>query len=284
VSFESRGNKNYASEFTVPGFEAVGKTKPENIYIPHAKQASGVFQYINNAQEPVDYAKVCNDKLADKVASTPKQKLDPKYRKYAFLSEGFSVNYPNALTARYKLYCHPTAGGKGDIETRTVKLNAVVDCQASVLAKEKIPVEIKKASFIPLVSKVEFTAQSEKIQGVCKAGVDFDGYITSARSGEVKYRYVSKEGKKSPIFTMNFTKAERKETNNWHDTVSEPDQSKSLEIGGNSNKVKPNISGWWKLELVSPQSNKTATAKYAVYCNIPTVPLVKPKMKIKRGS
>ena len=62
--YSSRGNANYSGSLSVAGFEAIGKTEPASIYIPHSSQASGLFQYIDNGEEAVDLAKVCNDALA----------------------------------------------------------------------------------------------------------------------------------------------------------------------------------------------------------------------------
>ncbi len=281
--YSSRGNANYSGSLSVAGFEAIGKTEPASIYIPHSSQASGLFQYIDNGEEAVDLAKVCNDALAEKVANEPNQKLDPKFRKYAFLSEGFKVNYPNALSARYKLICNPKWGGKGDIESRSANVNAVIDCQASALAKDKLPVDIKKANFIPLIKSVNFIAKPKFIKGQCKAAIDFDGKIIANRPGEVKYQYVSKDGDKSPVFTLNFKKAGALETNNWNDIVAKSDTTKSLALSGSSKTA--DISGWWKLNVLSPQSAKTATAKFDVNCP-KTAVFIKPKPKVtlKRGT
>lgn len=280
--YESRGNKNYKGSFNISGFGPVGETEPKNRYIPNAKTASGIFQYVDNGEQSVDLVKICNDELADRVANQPDQKLDPKFRKYAFLGKGFKVNYPNALTAKYKLYCNPTSGGKGDIKTKTTLLNAVIDCQASALAEEKIPVEIKKMNFIPMVSGVSFIAKPKQIPGQCKAAVNFDGAITSTRPGEIKYQYVSKDGDKSPVFTLNFKNAGTLDTNNWNDIVSKPDTTKQITLAGSSKA--PDISGWWKLQIISPQSEKSATAKYNFTCAKEAtivIPLVKDK---KRGN
>ena len=283
--YAKRGNTNYKSKFTVLGFEAVGKTEPSNIYIPQSKKASGKFQYLDNGEQSVDLVKVCNDTLADKVANKKNQKVAPEFRKYVFLSEGFKVNYPNAMSAKYTLYCNPKSGGRGDIESRSTKVNAVIDCQASALAEEKLPVEIKKTNFLPLIKNVKFVAKPRLIPNQCKASIDFDGTITSNRKGEVKYQYVSNDGDKSPVFTLNFTKAQSLATNNWHDTVARPDSTNSIAMSGSSNAA--DISGWWKLNLISPKSNETATAKYAVRC--PTkakivIPMVKPKLAPKIGN
>lgn len=280
--YASRGNKNYSGNLSVAGFEAVGKTKPESIYIPHSNKSSGLFQYSDNGEETVNLAKVCNDALADKVANQPNQKLDPAFRKYAFLSKGFKVNYPNALTARYQLICNPKFGGQGDSEARSVKLNAVVDCQASAIAEEKLPVDVKKANFIPLIKNVNFVAKPKLIPKQCKAAIDFDGSITANRAGEVKYQYVSKDGDKSPVFTLNFKNAGTLETNNWNDIVAKPDTTNSLALAGSSKAA--DISGWWKLKIVSPQSNQASTAKFAVSCPKSAV-FIKPKpaATLKRG-
>ena len=275
--YAKRGNTNYSGALSLAGFEAIGKTEPANIYIPNSNKTSGLFQYIDNAEESVDFAKVCNDALVDKVANQPNQKLDPEYRKYVFLSEGFKVNYPNALAAKYRLICNPKNSGKGDIESRKTNVNAVIDCEASALAKEKLPVEVKTAVFIPLIKSVSFTAKPTFIKNQCKAAIDFDGKIVANRPGEVKYQYVSNNGDQSPVFTLNFEKAGALQTNNWHDIVEKPDTTNNLVLGG-SNKAF-DISGWWKLNVLSPKTNQSSRAKYDLKCPRTAV-FIKPKPKV----
>ena len=283
--YQGKGNKAYKGQLYATGFQAIGDTEPRNFLIPHSSAASGKFQYVG--EEKINLAKICNDELKNKVANVPGQTLEPKYRKFAFLSKGFKVNYPNAIETKYTFYCKATGIGKSRLKSKYEKVNAIIDCQPSALAKEKIPkkpIEVKTMQLVKLVSKVSFMAKPKLISGQCKAGVDFDGAITSSRTGEVKYQYVSKDGSKSPVFTLNFKKAGTLETSNWHDTVSKPDTTNSFALAGSSKT--PDISGWWRLDIISPQSNKSATAKYAVTCpKAATIvkPIVKPRLK-QRGN
>lgn len=264
--FEGKGNKAYKGKFLVEGFESTGEILPANHLIPHSNQTRGVFKFTGGSD--FDPVKICNDELTKKVALNPDVSLDKKFRKYPFLSKGFNVQYPAGVEALYMLTCNPTGLGFGDYKSKKAKLNTVVDCQGSALAAEKIPkkpVEIKMAKFVPLVSKVSFKPDPATHVGKCPAGVSFKGEITTSRAGEVKYQYVAKDGGKSPVFTMKFNKAGTKATGNWHETVSKPDTKKSFKRAG-SNSSGPDVSGWWKLTIVSPQSNMSQTANYKVYC------------------
>lgn len=264
--YEGKGNKAYKGIFSLGGFQRVGDTEPANFLIPHKKTTSANFQFVGNAN--INPVKICNDELKKKVAQKPDLNLDEKYRKYPFLIKGFKVNYPAALESTYHLTCYPTGIGALDYKYKKVKLNAVIDCQASPLAKEKLPkpkLKIAKLVLPPMVSNVSFEPSINNYVGKCPTGISFSGKITASRPGQVKYRYVAKDGGKSPVFTLKFDKAGTKATGNWHETVSKPDKKNSFALEGLNTKA-PDVSDWWQLTIVSPQSDKRSTAKYTVTC------------------
>jgi hypothetical protein len=115
------------------------------------------------------------------------------------------------------------------------------------------------------VSKVSYAASPAKYVGNCPAGINFKGNITASRPGEVKYQYVANDGGKSPVFTLKFDKAGTKATGKWHETVSKPDTKSKLAMKGPKTNT-PDVSGWWKLKIVEPESKLNSTAKYSVYC------------------
>jgi len=272
--YEGKGNKAYNGKFFVSGFEVVGDVEPANFLIPHSKTVSGNFKFTDGSM--FDPVKACNDELSKKIATQPDLKLDKKYRKYPFLSQGLKLNYPAVIDASYNLLCRPTGIGRSQLKTARAKLNTKLECQGSLLAGEKIPkkpIEVKVATLVPLVSNVSFKPEPAKHVGTCPTGVKFKGNITATRAGQVKYQYVANDGGESPVFTMDFAKAGTQATGNWNETVSKRDKSKSfLSTNG---KAGPDVSGWWKLKIISPQSPHNATAKYSVFCQDKPVPLRK---------
>lgn len=265
--YEGKGNKAYKGSFDVSGFALNGKLNPSNHLIPHSKTVSG--KYVHTGQtDSFDPTKVCNEELNKKVAQNPDLKLDEKYRKYPFLEKGFKVNSTAKIRGRYHLTCKPTGAGFTDFAHRTVYLNTVIDCQGSPLAKGKIPKEpVKMAKVIlpDMVSKVSYAASPAKYIGNCPAGINFKGNITASRPGTVKYQYVANDGGKSPVFTLKFDKAGTKATGKWHETVSKPDTKNQLAMKGPKTNT-PDVSGWWRLNIVEPESKLNSTAKYSVYC------------------
>jgi hypothetical protein len=55
------------------------------------------------------------------------------------LSKGFTVNYPAACKVNFGLTCKPTGLGFSDYKSKSVMVNARIQCAGFDLAKEKTP-------------------------------------------------------------------------------------------------------------------------------------------------
>jgi hypothetical protein len=261
--YEGKGNKAYDGNLKVPGLASVSANDPADFLIPHSKTASRKFRWDTGNGQPLSPLKICNDEVQKKLSQ------DPSKTKYHILSKGFTVNYPAALKVEYTLRCNATGLGKSSYGTKRLSINTKYQCKASPLAKNKIPKTIpKQANFIPLVSKVTFKANPAIKVGQCPTYIGFDGHITATRKGQVKYRYIKKDGKKSPLFTLNFNKAGTKKTGKWGLTASKPKTINQLK--SNTGRKSPyEIEGFYRLVIESPKSNKQAKASYKVDCDKP---------------
>ncbi|MBV1907786.1 MAG: hypothetical protein KUG78_00600 [Kangiellaceae bacterium] len=261
--WEGKGNKAYDGDLRVPGYTSVGNNSPSDKLIPHSNTASREFRFDNGKGQTNNPLKICNEEVQKKLSKNANK------NKYHVLAEGFTVNYPAALNIEYKLQCNATAGGKSSYDIKRRLVNAKIDCQSSDLAKKQInKVKVKKAVLLPMVSKVSFNANPEVQVGNCPTHIDFVGSITATRKGKVKYRYIKNNGKKSPVFTINFTKAGTKKTSKWDLTASKPKVAKRLKAGP-SRQSRYEIQGYYRLVIESPKSKLQAKATYKVDCNKP---------------
>ncbi|WP_251358810.1 hypothetical protein [Kangiella sp. TOML190] len=261
--FEGKGNKAYKGAFWLDGFEAAGNKYPEDKYIPHADFARGAFRYV--ASDEVNPVKACNTELEKRLSE------DASKSKYDILAEGFSINYPAAFTATYNLTCYPTGLGALDNKKRSVKVNAVFNCLASDLAKEKIPkpkpkpVPIKKAQLVDLVKDIKFAPKVTNIVAACPAAVEFNGSIATNRPGVVEYRYVSHDGRKSPKLKLEFDKAGKKPLRVWKRTINKGDGG-NMARATSKGKTSYDYQGWYRLEIVSPKGVKSIKRNYTLTC------------------
>jgi hypothetical protein len=263
--YEGRGNKAYRGSLIVPGFTLIGSHKPPDFLIPNSHDASGTFRYENGNGQPTSAIKVCADELGKRLSA------NADLTKYDILAKGFTVNYPAAFRVSFGLTCKPTGIGFADYASKSVVVNARVQCTASDLAQEKIPKPVakpKRAVLVPLVKQVTFHADPPEYTGACPTGIGFKGKITVNRAGTVKYRYVSHDGKKSPDFSLKFTAAGTQATRKWHRTLSKPDPGKTLSAGGKQPKW--DHTGWYRIEILSPKVQESVKAVYKVDCTVPS--------------
>lgn len=264
--FEGRGNKAYEGDLQIPGFEIIGDTEPAHFLIPHADTAEGVFRYAGGEGQPIDPVKACNTELTKKLSE------NADLTKYHVIGKGLNINYPGALTVKYRMYCHATGLGKSDLGSDNTLVNARIECAASDLATAKIPKpkpKPKPARLVSLVKSVDFAADPARHQGKCPVGVKFKGSITANRAGTVRYRYVSHDERTSPTFTMKFDRAGSKATRAWSRSLSKPDTTGQLAMPGGA-ASKWDHQGWQRLEIIEPRSKKSARAEYKVSCKAPT--------------
>ncbi len=273
ASTRDRGNKAYRGSLIVPGFTLIGGHKPPDFLIPNSHDASGAFRYENGTGQPTSAIKVCADELEKRLSG------NADLTKYDLLAKGFTVNYPAAFRVSFGLTCKPTGIGFADHASKSVMVNARIQCAASDLAKEKTPkpaAKPRRAVLVPLVKQVTFSADPPEYTGLCPTGISFNGKITVNRAGTVRYRYVSHDGKKSPDFSLKFTTAGTQATRKWHRTLSKPDPGKTLSAGGQNSKW--DHAGWYRIDILSPKGPKSVKAAYKVDCTV--APKARP-MKIK---
>jgi hypothetical protein len=266
-------NSAYRGIFTISGMQPVGYKHPTNRHLRTSDKVSRNFKYVGSRR--IDPIKVCNDELQNKL-SQAETKPNPygankAINKFTLLTDGFTVNVPSALIAKFTLICHRTGSGQTRQKVQEVALNTIVDCQGTDLAKDNTPKPRQKVPIVmgltDLVSDVAYQATPENFVGICPRGIKFKGHITATRAGQVKYQYVAKDGSKSPVFSLNFDKAGTKATGNWSETVTKPEKSEVFTKKG-FNTSSSVVSGWWQLTIVSPEMKKplAATAKYTVTC------------------
>jgi len=263
--FEGKGNKAYEGDLMVEGFDIIGDTDPADFLIPNSHSAEATFRYVDGSGQPVDPIEVCNTELTKRLSE------NKDLSKYQVLSKGFTVNYAGAFNVKYRMYCHATGLGKSDYGSDTTLVNARIHCAASDLAKDKIPkpptAKPKPARLTTLIKSVSFEADPQTYQGVCPMGVKFNGKITASRAGTVKYQYTSHDGKKSPVLTVEFNEAGTKSTRTWNRTLGKPDPGSKIVSGSGSSEW--DYQGWYRLDILEPNSPKKATAKYQVSCKVP---------------
>ena len=275
--FDGNLNEAYRGFFNVNGMEPVGRKVPIDKLLRPSDKVWRDFKYAGSRD--INPVKICNNALQKKLTEQPNVPIDPnidysvdkKYRKYQHLRNGFKVHVPSVLKANFKLVCKPTWKGNADQKEKQVLINTIVDCQGTELAKDKIPKPrqptAKVLRLTNLVSDVAYQATPENFVGICPRGIKFKGHITATRAGQAKYQYVAKDGRKSPVFSLNFDEAGTKATGNWSETVTKPEKSEVFTKKGfnTSNSV---VIGWWQLTIVSPEMKKplAATAKYTVTC------------------
>jgi len=266
--YEGKGNKAYDGDLRVPGYIAVSKNEPPDFLIPGAKEASRVFRFDNGKGQPLDPVKICNDELDKKLS----QNADKT--KYHFLADGFKVNYPAALKVEYRLQCNGIGLGKSSFDTKRLQINTKIDCKASDLAKAKIPkpkpTPIRKKSAPkrakPLVKNISFKAKPEVQVGKCPAPIEFIGHIQASRKGKVTYRYIKHDGKKSPLFTLEFDKAGIKKTRKWGLTAARPKSNTQFKVAGKRSSPYE-IQGYYRMVIESPLPAKETRATYKVDCD-----------------
>ncbi len=266
--FEGKGNKAYDGDLKLPGYTAVGNNQPADFLIPHTKDASRVFRYNDGKGQPLSPVKICNDEVQKRLSQ------DANKTKYHIMADGFSVNYPAALKVEYVLMCNATGLGKSSFNVKRVQINTRYKCKSSDLAKAKIPKPKPKPArklappkrAKPLVKNVSFKANPEIQVGKCPAHVSFIGHIQASRKGKVTYRYIKHDGKKSPLFTLNFDKAGTKKTRNWGVTASRPKASNQIKAPGSRNSPYE-IQGFYRMVIESPRTKMQAKAVYKIDCD-----------------
>lgn len=262
--YEGKGNKAYRGSMAVPGYTAQGDPDPADFLIPHADSAEGQFAYSTGEGQSIDPIAACNDELQKRLS----QQADKT--KYHLLSSGFTLNYPAAILVKYTLTCKPTGWGFSETDSDSTRVNAKIECQKSALAEEKIPKPMpkpKRAKMTVPLKTATFVAVPEEHSGQCPVSVEFKGSITANYRVNVRYRYVSHDGRESPEFVLKFDKAGKLPTRKWFRTVSKPDTSKTISSGGKPSRW--DVQGWQKLEILSPKTG-SVTAKYKVDCQQPT--------------
>lgn len=263
--YEGKGNKAYDGNLKMPGFINVSANEPSDFLIPHSKTASRQFRYETGKGQAFSPVKACNSELQKKLS----QNADKT--KYHILAEGFTVDYPAALKVEYTLKCNATGLGKSSYGTKRIQVNTKLRCQASDLAKNKIPMpklkpKLKRAKIVPLVSKVSFKADPSVKVGECPTKINFNGTITATRKGKVSYRYIKHTGKKSPLYTLNFNKPGTKKTARWGLTASKPKINQQLKTAA-SRPSPYEVQGHYRLVIESPKTKKQAKAEYKVDCD-----------------
>ncbi|MEJ8566139.1 hypothetical protein [Elongatibacter sediminis] len=265
--FEGKGNKAYEGDLQVAGFDIIGDTDPADFMIPHSGTAEATFRYAGGEGQPTDPVEVCATELKKRLSE------NKNLTKYNILAKGFKVNYPGAFEVKYRMYCHATGLGRSDLGSDTTLVNARIECAASDLAEKKIPPPPKRAKLKParagrLLSDVRFTAEPEEHHGTCPVGVRFHGKITATRAGEVRYRYVSHDGRESPEFTLTFDAAGTRSTRNWSRTIAKPDPGGQLaDTSGEASDW--DVQGWYRIEILAPPPKASITARYRIDCQDP---------------
>lgn len=264
--FEGRGNKAYEGDLQIAGFEIIGDTEPAHFLIPHASKAQGTFRYAGGADQPVNAVEACQTELTKRMSE------NAGMSKYEIMAKGLQINYPGAFKVKYRMYCHATGLGKSDLGSDTTLVNARINCAPSDLAAAKIPkpkpVPVKPARLVSLIKSVKFDADPGEYKGKCPVGIRFKGEITSNRAGTVKYRYLSHDGRESPVFTLKFNEAQSKPTRNWSRTLSEPDNSNKIAMPG-ARGSEWDHQGWQQLEILEPKPVGSVRADYKVACKQP---------------
>ena len=265
--YEGSGNKAYRGSLSVPGFAFVGQKEPPNFLIPHANRASGLYRWDGGSGQNQSPVEACNAELDKRVANSSGKS------KYDFLAQGFTVNFPAALRVSYNLTCKPTGLGFTDSRTRSTNINARIKCSASAQAAAKLPsadpkpsrLPIRSAKIVPLLKTASFEADPEVHTADCPAPIRFVGSLTANRAGTTTYQYVSKTGKKSPVFSMKFDGPGTQATRAWQTTVSAPKAGTTLAAPG-SNASPNDIQGWYRLDVLTPEPKGSLVAHYRVMC------------------
>ncbi|MCW8880468.1 MAG: hypothetical protein OQK04_04715 [Kangiellaceae bacterium] len=266
--YEGKGNKAYRGELKVPGYVPTSESKPANFLIPTSKEAYRIFRYENGKGQPLNPVNVCNSELQKRLSQNSDK------TKYHIMAKGFSVKYPAALKVEYVLQCKATGLGKSTFDRKSTMVNARIKCHKSDLAKAKIPkpepkpkrqkVALKRAK--PLVKNISFKANPPVQYGKCPTHVDFVGHIKSNRRGTVKYRYVKHDGTQSPLFELEFNKAETLKTRKWGVTASKPKVGTQLKAA--STQTSPfEVQGSYSLIIESPVPKRIKKASYKIDCD-----------------
>jgi len=266
--YEGKGNKAYRGSMKVPGYTAVSENEPPGFLIPHSKEAYRVFRFDDGKGQPLNVVGICNEELAKRLS----QNADKT--KYHIMAQGFKVKYPAALKVEYTLQCKATGIGKSTFDVKRTMINATIDCNASDLAKAKIPKPKPKpkrkkpspARAKALVKNVSFIAKPAVQTGKCPAHIDFIGHIEASRKGKISYRYVKHDGTKSPKFEVVFNKAGVKKLRKWGVTVDRPKAGKQFK-SKSQRKSQFEIEGSYNLVIESPKGTKDTVAKYKVDCD-----------------
>ena len=258
-----KGHKAYKGYFEVNGFSLAGNVYPEGegVGIETAQWVKSDLRWTgeNTTFKPTQ---VCNSEL-DKRLATQAGKS-----KYEWLAKGFSVNYADAVRARYVLFCYGTGLGKSDIADNPARVNVRVVCDPSAKAKAKIPKpkpKPKQAKLVPAVKAIKLKLDPVNYQGACPAKVKVDAGITLNYPAEVKYQYVGDKGHKSPVFTLkNKGKAGSWNLAPWNRTIKVPVTQGKLAIGPAKGDYLHN--GWMKVKVLSPKPMASKAVLFKFRC------------------
>jgi len=268
--YEGKGNKAYRGSMNVPGYTAVSDNEPPGFLIPHANEAYRIFRYDDGKGQPNNVVGICNNELQKRLSQNAHK------TKYHIMATGFKVQYPAAIKVEYTLRCNATGIGKSSFDVKRRMINATIDCNASDLAKAKIPKPKPKPSpkrkkssparAKALIKNISFVAKPKIQTGKCPAYVGFIGHIEASRKGKVSYRYIKQDGTSSPKFEVVFNKAGVKKLRKWGLTVDRPKASKQFKSKAGK-QSQYGEEGYYQLVIDSPKGVKKTTAKYKVDCD-----------------
>ncbi len=266
----------YQGNFYVEGFSNVGNEYPESEgkTIATASSIRSNLRWHGGQFVNFDPVEACNSELEKRLATQVGKS------KYELLKEGFVVNAPAAVRARYELTCWGvtkiTNFSGMDKATDFGAVNVHVNCLPSAQAGDKIPKpkpEVKKAKVVSPVKSVDFKLNTTDYQGKCPAPIKVDATITLNYPVEVKYRYVGDKGHKSPVFTLK--KKDKGGTWNlapWTRQVKPASPATKIALPGGKHGA--DYQGWMQLEMISPVAKTWPPVNFKVSCHTPppTVP------------
>ncbi len=225
--------------------------------VPHAKVAKDGYKLCNDALESRIKSGMSRDEaLNQEVTFLAKDRKNPPFHIEAYL------------------HCGDTGGDpKFTHSWQKVKIDYV--CAAKPLPPTTRPADTRPP-VVKLEPKLKVTDVDLKLSppqhsGACPAEIKLEGRIVASRDGEVNYRWESATGAKSKTYTQVFAAAGSRDVSTLvkigkkvNSTIG--DLKNAGELDDESESANGQYNGSFKLVVLSPTPEMTATAGYQVQC------------------
>ncbi|NNC38868.1 MAG: hypothetical protein EX271_07085 [Acidimicrobiales bacterium] len=255
-----RWNATKKGNLAVDGFDRVSEMKG---YIEKYGSSYLRAEYRYENDSGINPIQICQTALTKELAENPNKS------KLQVLADGLKISLPAVLHGRFQLTCNKSfKWGYKDIESVSTKVGVIVNCAPSAIAQENLPkepIEPQSASYVPVFKDVKFSAEKPVYAQKCPALVKFGGMIKANRSGEMKYKFVSKEGVESPVFSRVFGEGGEQPLHTWTETVDKP--KAGARLAGTSQANDGMIHRAMTLKILEPEEARTEmAANYSVNC------------------